>query len=176
MSDINSLVAVYENHVGGEAGVRKLHKSGFDMTRLSIAGQEYPIDKGIVGCYTVAHGFKYWGKMEAFWGPRLGLTGTALVLLPGIGPVVFAGPLAAGIAAVLDRAVSVGGFTALNTALAALGIPKNRVVWYESNLRADRFLLLAHGSARELLLAKDLLHPTGPEEVDLHFDVRGMAA
>ena len=176
MSEINSLVAVYDTHVSAEAGVRRLHKCGFDMTKLSIAGQEYPIERSTVGCYAVAHGLKYWGKMEAFWGGRWGLTGTALFLMMGIGPIVFAGPLAASIATVLERTVAVGGFSALSAGLVSLGVPKSRVVWYESNLRADKVLLLAHGTARELLAAKDLLHSTGPEELDVHFADRNVVA
>jgi len=176
MSEINSLVAVYDTHVGAEAAVRKLQQAGFDMTKLSIAGQEYRVEEGVVGCYAVAHGMKYWGKMEAFWGGRWGLTGTAFFLLLGIGPIVFAGPLAASIVGSLDRTAFGGGFNALGAGLASLGIPRNRIIWYESNLRADKVLLLAHGTSKELLSVRDHLRSTHPQELDLHFAEEGLAA
>jgi hypothetical protein len=55
---------------------------------------------------------KYWGKLGAFWGGFWGLLfGSAMFAIPGIGPILVAGPLVAWIVAGLEGAVVVGGFS-----------------------------------------------------------------
>ena len=106
MSDKSSIVAVYETHVDAEVGVKELQRAGFDMSMLSIVGREYHTGEHIVGYYNSGYGMQYWGKMGAFWGGLWGfLPGAAFFVLPGIGPVLIAGPLAGAVVAGLDRAV-----------------------------------------------------------------------
>jgi len=51
----------------------------------------------------------------------------------------------------------VGGFSALGGALMSIGIPKDSVLRYETALKADKFLLVVHGDAQEILHARELL-------------------
>jgi len=112
---------------------------------------------------------KYWGKMGAFWGGFWGLLlGWAFFAIPGIGPVLVAGPLLTWIVAALEGAVAVGGLSAIGAGLYSIGIPKNSVLQYETALKADKFLLLAHGTADEVTKARDILRTTQPEQVDVH--------
>ena len=56
---------------------------------------------------------KYWGKQGAFWGGLWGLLcGAAFFAIPGIGPVLVAGPLVASIIGALEGAIVVGGLSA----------------------------------------------------------------
>lgn len=175
MLDKSSIVAVYETHLDAEAGVKELQKAGFDMATLSVVGREYHTGEDLVGYYNSGYRMQYWGKMGAFWGGLWGfLAGAAFFVLPGIGPVLIAGPLAGAVVAELERsvvkgAVVTGGLNALGAGLFSLGIPKDRVFDYESSLMADKFLLVAHGAARELIKAKTVLRITGPLELNLHF-------
>ncbi len=41
MSVTSSSVAVFEAHAKAEEAIRDLQKSGFDMTKLSIIGEDY---------------------------------------------------------------------------------------------------------------------------------------
>jgi hypothetical protein len=79
-----------------------------------------------------------------------------------------AGPLAASIVAGLESAVVVGGLGVIGGALFSLGIPKNSIIRYESSLKADKFLLVAHGRADEAGKAQEILKPTAPIEVNVH--------
>src|SRR5258708_38931817 len=90
----DSIVVVYETHMGAEAAVRELQRAGFDMQQLSILGKEYHPDERVVGYYTSGHRMKYWGEMGAFWGELWDLlAGAAFFLVPGISPILIAGPL-----------------------------------------------------------------------------------
>jgi hypothetical protein len=69
---------------------------------------------------------KYWGKTGAFWGGFWGLLfGSAFVAIPGLGPVLVAGPLVAWIVGVLEGAAVVGGLGAIGAGLYGMGIPIN---------------------------------------------------
>jgi hypothetical protein len=112
---------------------------------------------------------KYWGKMGAFWGGIWGmLFGFAFFAIPGIGPILVAGPLVAWIVGALEGAVVVGGLSALGAGLFSIGIPKDSVVKYEAALKSDKFLLLAHGTADEVARARNIMQTTRPLEVAVH--------
>ena len=90
----SAIVAIYDTHEEAEEAVRELQKSGFDMQKLSIVGKDYQTEEEVVGYYTTGDRMKKWGKTGAFWGGLWGLLfGSAFFLIPGIGPLLAAGPL-----------------------------------------------------------------------------------
>src|SRR5580658_3125303 len=96
MSETNSVVAIYRTHTQAEDAVKELQKSGFDMKNMSIVGKDYHTDEHVVGYYNVGDRMKYWGSQGAVWGGIWGmLFGAAFFAIPGIGPVLVAGPLVA---------------------------------------------------------------------------------
>ncbi len=169
MTEVNSVVAIYESHAEAEEAVKELQKSGFDMKKMSIVGKDYHTDEHVVGYYNTGDRMKYWGKMGAFWGGIWGwLFGAAFFAIPGIGPILVAGPLVAWIVAALEGAIVVGGLSALGAGLYSIGIPKDSVVKYETALKSDKFLLLAHGTAGEVADARDIILRTHPMECSIH--------
>ena len=133
MSEKNSVVAIFESHNQAEDAVRELQKSGFDMKKLSIVGKDYHTDEHVVGYYNTGDRMMYWGKLGAFWGGLWGmLFGSAFFFVPGIGPLLVAGPLVTWIVGALEGAVVMGGLSALGAALVSIGIPKNSVLQYEA--------------------------------------------
>ena len=142
-----SAVAVYESHGAAEAAVRALAKSGFNMRTLSIVGKDYSTEEGVVGYYNAGDRMKAWGRSGAFWGGLWGmLFGSALFVVPGIGPLFAAGPLVAWIVGALEGATVVGGMSALGAALYSIGIPKDSVLAYETQIKAGKFVVIAHGT------------------------------
>jgi hypothetical protein len=112
---------------------------------------------------------KYWGSMGAFWGGIWGmLFGAAFFVIPGIGPILVAGPLVAWIIGALEGAAVVGGLSALGAGLYSIGIPKDSVVQYETALKSDKFIVLAHGTAEDVANARDVLQTTHPTLVTVH--------
>ena len=154
----DSIVAVYENHAAAETAVRELAKSGFDMKKLSIVGKDYATEEGVVGFYNAGDRMKVWGKTGAFWGGLWGmLFGSALFVIPGLGPLFAAGPLVAWIAGALEGAAVVGGMSALGAGLYSVGIPKDSIVTYETQIKAGEFLVIAHGARSQVEKSKAIL-------------------
>src|SRR5271170_8030237 len=111
----------------------------------------------------------YWGKTGAFWGGFWGLLfGSAFFAIPGIGPILAAGPVVAWIVGALEGAALVGGVSAIGAGLYGMGIPKDSVVEYELALKTDKFLLLVHGTAQEVEKAKSVIDTTRPANVAVH--------
>lgn len=169
MSDEQTVAAVYETHVQAENAVRRVSESGFPMTQLSIVGKGYHTDEKVVGFYNAGDRIKLWGKYGAFWGGLWGLfVGGLFMTVPLVGTIVVLGHLAAMLLGFAEGAVLVGGVSALAGALASIGIPKDAVIRYEQAVKADNFVVVAHGSAEEVARAKTVLEGIGPKELDLH--------
>lgn len=169
ISDTNSVVAVFETHEQAENAIRKLQKNGFDMKKLSIVGKDYHTEEHVVGYYTTGNRMLYWGKLGALWGGFWGLLfGSAFFWMPGIGPLLAAGPVVAWIVSALETAAVVGGMSALSAGLLSIGIPKNSVLEYETEVKSGKMLVVVNGTADEMERARQLLQQTEAKKTTLH--------
>ncbi len=169
ISDPKAVVAVYNNHSEAETGVKELQTGGFDTKKLSIVGKDYHTEEHVVGYYNSGDRMKYWGRMGAWWGGFWGLLfGAAFFWVPGVGPLLVAGPVSAAIVAALESAVVVGGVSVLGAALYSIGIPKDSVLRYETAIKVNKYLLVAHGTEAEVTKAKDILATTKPAQLHEH--------
>jgi len=169
MSNTNCVVAVFGSHDQAEDAIREFQKDGFDMKKLSIVGKDYHTEEHVVGYYTTGDRMRYWGKLGAFWGGFWGLLfGSAFFWVPGVGQLLVAGPLVMWIVGALEGAVVTGGLSALGAGLYSIGIPKNSILQYETQVKNDKLLLVLHGTADEVKRASDLLNQTRAETTTVH--------
>jgi hypothetical protein len=167
----SSAVAIYNTHTDAEAAVEELQTAGIDMKLLSIVGKDYRTEDHVVGYYKTGERLKYWGKLGAFWGEIWGLLeGEAFFWMPGVGPILVGGPLVSSIVGALEGAKVHPGLTALGSALHAMGMPKTNVISYESALKANKFLLVVHGTNGEASKASEILRKTEAIELTSHGD------
>jgi len=96
------------------------------------------------------------------------LFGSAFFFIPGIGPLLAAGPLVAWIVGGLEGAAVVGGLSAVGAGLVGLGIPKDSVVQYELALKTDQYLLLVSDSPSEVARAKEIIGTTRALHSSVH--------
>jgi uncharacterized membrane protein len=151
-------VAIYGTHQEAEESIKTLQRSGFDMRKLSIMGRDYGTEEHVLGYFNAGDRVKLFGKWGAFWGSLIGiLIGSAFMIVPVLGHVIVLGPLATTLVSALEGAVVGGGMSALAGALLSIGIPHDSVLRYEAALKADKFLLVVHGTADEIAKAKDVL-------------------
>jgi hypothetical protein len=169
MSELNSVVAIYDTHEQAEHAIKELQEAGVDMKSLSIAAKGTHTDEHVVGYYNAGDRMKYWGKIGAFWGGFWGLLfGSAFFAIPGLGPILVAGPLVAWVVGALEGAVAVGGVSAIGAGLVSIGIPKDSVVKYDVALKTDKFLLLVHGTPEAVEKAKTIIAGTTHSSYAVH--------
>ena len=169
MGEHNAVVAIYNTHTEAEAAIKELKRAAFNIEKLSIVGKDYHTEEHVVGYYNAGDRMKYWGKLGALWGSIWGwFIGAAFFAIPGVGPVLVAGPLVGWILGALEGAVITGGMTAIGAGLFSLGIPKDSVLNYETALKANKFILLAHGTAEETAHARSIIQTTRPQSMETH--------
>jgi hypothetical protein len=88
--------------------------------------------------------------------------GGLFLTIPVVGHVVVFGYLAAITIYGIENAIVVGGMSALGAALYGIGVPKDSVIQYESAVKADSFLVMAHGATDEIARAKAILATANP--------------
>ncbi len=177
MPEQNAVVAIYGTHTEAEDAVKALERAGIDMRTLSIVGKGTHTDEHVVGYYNTGDRMKYWGKAGAFWGSFWGLLfGSAVFAIPGIGPVLVAGPVVASIVGALEGAAVFGGLGAIGAGLYGMGIPEYSVVQYETAIKTDKFLLMVHSTALEVEKARSILESTQTIHVTVHAVEAGQPA
>jgi hypothetical protein len=88
------------------------------------------------------------------------LLGAPLMMIPGIGPLIVAGPLAMAMTGGI-----VGGFLG---AMVGWGVEPNNVEMYQKKVQEGSVLIVVHGAPDEVARAHDLLSSHSPDEVHLH--------
>ena len=162
-------VAVFNDHAAARAAIDQLSKAGFDLKSLSVVGQGYHTEETVVGFYNTGDRVKFWGSRGALWGGLWGLfLGGLFVTTPVVGPVIVLGYITASVVSAIESAVVVGGLSAIGAALFGLGVPKDSVIEYQEALRADSFLVMAHGSAEEVERARVLLAKANPHSTRMY--------
>jgi hypothetical protein len=162
----SNCVAVFERHEDAEAAIRELQRVGFDMKKLSIIGRDYHTEEHAVGFYNGGDRVRHWGKLGAFWGGLFGiLFAPAFFFIPGIGPILTGGIVGSFLMGTIEGAAVGaavgGGASALAAALAGMGIPKDSVIRYEAAIKANKFLLIASGTAADVERARAVLVERG---------------
>jgi hypothetical protein len=156
--DKSILIETYNSNEAAEGAVKELKSGGFEMKNLSIITKDFESERDVVGFYNTGDRMKTWGKFGAMWGGMWGLLfGAGFFLIPGFGPVAVSGHLASVIVGMLEGATIYGGLSVIGGALFSLGIPKDSVLKYETEIKAGKYLLLAHGTESEVSRAKDIL-------------------
>jgi hypothetical protein len=173
MEKTDIAIAVFADHQLADTAVRKLTEAGFEMKNLSVVGKGYHTDEKVVGFYNADDRIKFWGTRGAFWGGLWGLFfGGLFMTIPVVGHVIVLGYLATIVIAGIESAVIVGGLSALGAALYSMGIPKDSVIQYETDVKDDGFLVMARGTAEEIARAKAILDTANPSRVDVHAEIK----
>jgi len=153
-----SVIAVYPDHPSAEEAVRRLQQEGIPMQNLSIIGKDFQAVERPLGFVTTGTVAKEGAKVGAWTGGLFGvLIGAAFLILPGVGPVVIAGPLAAALLGGFEGALAGAAFGGLTGALVGLGVSKDKAIRYESQVKAGKFLVSLQGDGSEIERARSLI-------------------
>jgi hypothetical protein len=130
-STVNEMEASYRALLEGDPE-SKLPGNPPPSVRAIYFGSPFFLDH-VVGYYNVLDRMKVWGKTGAFWDGLWGLLfGSAFFWIPGLGPLLVAGPLVSWFVGALQGAIVVGGLSTIGAGLYSLGIPKDSILRYET--------------------------------------------
>lgn len=174
------LVAIYDKEAAAQRAVEQLIERGFPMDRLSILGRINAAGDDVLGIYHpgVGERMKVWAKQGAFWGALWGLLAGAagLFVLPPLGPVLAAGPIAEALLGALEGAAvasaAMGGAAALTqlaTALHRVGIPEEKLEQLHRAIEQGHYVVLLHEAAGEADRWRPLLGWNATELMELPY-------
>lgn len=165
-NSVATTIGVFGSRDEAERAVETLHEEGFTEEEISViarddSGQGGGGDdgggEGGMGMDNIADGTMWGGGLGAIGGL---LAGAGALAIPGIGPVLAAGPLAA----TLSGAVAGG----IGGGLLDLGIPEERGRQYEDDVKQGRILCLVESDEDRVNDAARIMREAGASNVETH--------
>ncbi len=160
-----AVFGIYSTREAVERAADVLARSGFPVSDISVLLPESlgTKDIGTEKATKAPEGAAAGAGTGAVLGGTLGLlAGIGALAIPGVGPLIAAGPIMAALAGI-GVGGAVGGFTG---ALIGLGIPEYEAKRYEGRLQKGGILLSVHcDTSEEIDRAKEILERTGGEDI-----------
>jgi len=160
-----SAFGIYPSRSAVEEAVDTMRAAGFRNTDISVL---FPDNQGTKDFAHEKHtkapeGATTGGASGLVVGGTLGwLVGIGAIAIPGLGPVLAAGPIVAALAG----AGAVGVIGGIAGALVGLGIPEYEAKRYEGRVKHGGILLSVHCDNTDWTKrAVEILHQTGAEDV-----------
>lgn len=150
-----TVIGDFDSRDTAEQAVQDLRNKGFEK-EISVLGSEKQL-KGSSRPDTTMDGATSGGTLGGLAGLALGAGALAI---PGIGPIVAAGPLAAALSG-----VAVGGVAG---GLIDYGIPANRSQFYEQRVREGKILVSLKANENMVDKAAGVLRQFGAHDVEVH--------
>ena len=157
--------AIFPSRSAAEVAVDRLVGAGFSNSDVSVlmsdkdSSREFATEKNTKAPEGTATG----GIVGGLTGGTLGLlAGIGALAIPGVGPLIAAGPIMATLAG-LGVGGAVGGLVG---ALAGMGIPEYEAKRYEGRVNDGGILVSVHcDTSEEISRAKDILKDAGGEDI-----------
>ncbi len=166
MENKNAAVfGIYKSRAHAESAVDRITASGFSTDDVSVllpdtqSSKEFAHEKNTKAPEGTTTGVAAGGAL----GGTLGLlAGIGALAIPGVGPLIAAGPIMGALAG-MGVGGAVGG---LIGALVGMGMPEYEAKRYEGRVKDGGVLLSVHcDTSEEISSAKDLLKETGAEDI-----------
>lgn len=160
-----SVVGVANDYAHAERIVGVLRHAGFSQNEISVlmADPRSTREFAMANATKAPEGAAVGGGTGAVLGGALGwLAGIGALAIPGVGPLIAAGP----IMAALSGAAVGGAVGSMGGALIGLGIPEFEATLYEGRVKEGAALLAVHThDSEEVDRAKMLLEEAGAENI-----------
>ncbi len=157
--------AIFPNRAAAEGAVDRLTAAGFSNQDVSVlmSDREGSRDFATEKNTKAPEGTTTGGIAGGAVGGTLGLlAGLGALAIPGVGPLIAAGPIMGALAG-LGVGGAVGGLVG---ALIGLGIPEYEAKRYEGRVKDGGILVSVHcDSSEEVSRAKDILKNAGGEDI-----------
>lgn len=151
-----NVVGVYDTEQEAIVAIEELVKQGYDKQDICVIGKDiknvnYIADEtGTVAEETAATGAIAGGTLGGLTGL---LVGVGALAIPGVGPIIAAGPIASSLIGVVAGA-GLGGLTG---ALIAIGIPDDQAEYYGNSVKEGKILVLTKNRLHNPIEDRDTL-------------------
>jgi len=172
-----TVVGLYDRMEDAQSVVRALKDAGFGGSDISLVAHDL---EGKYGSSLKTTETKHTGATAggATTGAVLGgigglLVGLGALVIPGIGPVIAAGPLAAGVSALVGAgagAVAGGVAGGLLGAMVSLGIPHEEAQYYAEGVRRGGALVSVTADDKRIAEAQRVLEMYHPVNIQNRVD------
>ncbi len=157
------ILALFPSPSDAAAGARAVHAIGVTRERISVVSRNHDEEGALARQMDATPGADIEDSRPA---ARFGeLSAVALaaiaIVMPGIGPIIAAGPLAAGLG---EAAGHVAGGVA--SALESAGVDRARAETFEREIRHGAVLLGVHAAPGDVVAIRDALAAAGAASVD----------
>ena len=160
-----AVFGIYPDRAAAEEAVDQLRNAGFRSTDVSVlfsdnqGTKDFAHEKNTKAPEGVTTGVVSGGIAGGVLG---WLTGIGALAIPGLGPLIAAGPIVAALAG----AGALGTVGGIIGALAGMGIPEYEAKRYEGRIREGGILLSVHCDSSDWVKrAKEVLEHTGAQEI-----------
>ncbi len=159
---MSTIIGVFDNRNDAEQAVNEIREAGVTRDEISIVAKEDKVkgkkdDQSNNLNQNVSSGAATGGTLGGIAGL---IAGAGALAIPGIGPIVAAGPIAAGLSG-----VAAGG---LAGSLVDLGIPQDRGQYYENEVKKGGILATVEADDTQVNDVSSFLRDNGAKGVEVH--------
>lgn len=152
------VLGLYRSASAAAAGARAVHAAGVPRDRISVVARSHDEEGALASQMDATPGADIEDSRPAAVLGELGahvLAAIALVM-PGIGPIVAAGPLAAGLGEVAGHVAG-----SVTSALTSAGVPEDEAGALEREVQAGAVLIGVHVGAEAVRAIREAMSGTG---------------
>lgn len=164
---MSTVIGVFENQSQAEKAVNKIREAGITEEKISIVAKKDNVEKGQSGQdqgneatltdQNLSGGTTTGGVLGGLAGI---LGGAGALAIPGVGPILAAGPIAAGLTGAVAGGIAGG--------LIDMGIPEERGQHYEEQVKQGKILAAVEADQTKIEDVSNFLRQNGASDVESH--------
>jgi hypothetical protein len=161
MQNQDCVIGVFDSLGDARSAVNDLEQSHWGSEHISLITRGHESELDVLGSMRQGDRMEKTAAIGSAAGAAIGfLAGSSLFIIPGVGPVLFAGAMASGITGGL-----VGGLVG---AMSGWGVKESHVQQYQQALRDGKTLVVLTGDPAGLADGESILQDSDAESVVLH--------
>ena len=162
---MSTVIGVFESQRQAENAVNQIRNAGITEDKISIAAKRDNIENanqadqeaGDITQQNLSDGTATGGVIGGVAGI---LGGAGALAIPGVGPILAAGPIAAGLTGAVTGGIAGG--------LIDMGIPEDRGQHYEQQIKQGKILTAVETDQNNINEIADQLRQSGAKDIESH--------
>lgn len=159
---MSTVIGVFENKESAESALNQIRNAGITDEKISMVAKEDQVrnnneNEGGYMEQNLSDGAATGGALGGIAGL---IAGAGALAIPGIGPIIAAGPIAAGLTGVAAGGIAGG--------LVDMGIPQERGDYYEGEIKKGKIVAAVEADEDKIDEVSSVLKENGARDVENH--------